>query len=180
MTPKNPRSINKNFLTALAAISSVGILLFLFSAPTTGGPLVGSRAPDFSLTDLGGRTTHLSKLRGKIVLLDFWATWCVSCADEVPELKALYSEYKGQGLSLLAISVDEGGPEIVARFAAEFELPYPVLFIDDDTMDNYRIFGLPTKFLIDEDGKVFRKYMVNTTRQEIAADITTLLERRSS
>ncbi len=180
MTTNKINPTNKNFIYSVAAVASVGVLLFLFSPSSSTGPTVGSPAPDFSLTDLGGRTANLSELQGKVVLLDFWATWCVSCEKEVPELKAIYSDFKDRGFSLVAIACDEGGPEVVARFAAENKLPYPVVFSDDETMKNYKIFGLPTKFLIDSDGNVFRKYLANTTKEEITADIKTLLARKTS
>jgi len=180
MTTKNTLSSKKNFLTAIGAVASVAILLFLFSPSSGGGPQVGSHAPSFSLTDLGGRTANLSDYRGKVVLLDFWATWCVTCEQELPELKSLHSEFKDNGFSLLAIACDDGGPEIVANFAAKNQLPYLVLFADDETKNDYRIFGLPTKFLLDADGKIFRKYLANTSRDEIAADIKTLLKGKAS
>ena len=113
-------------------------------------------------------------------MLDFWATWCTSCEREVPELKSLYEEFPRDRFELLAVACDEGGPELVANFAAKYQLPYPVLFGDEAVQRGYRIFGLPTKYLIDAQGLVFRKYLANTTREEIAADIRSLLERSSS
>ena len=181
-----PRSVtppipSRNFLAkTLAAAAGAALLFFILSAPGKKGLAPGSPAPVFALTDIGGRTISLSDYKGKVLLVDFWATWCGSCEEDVPELKALYQEFERGQFGIVAASVDEGGPELVARYAAEHALPYPVVFAGEDTTRDYRIFGLPTKFLIDPKGRIYRKYLADVSREEIASDIRSLLSRRDS
>jgi peroxiredoxin len=180
MANQETPSTQTKLIASTAGVLGVAALLFFFSPSTSSGPKAGAPAPDFSLTDLGGRTITLAEHKGRVVLLDFWATWCVSCEKEVPELKALHDTLSPDEFALLAISCDDGGPEIVANFAAKHALPYPVLFGDVGTRQRYKIFGLPTKFLIDDQGRVYRKYLANTTSEEIENDIRSLLKRRDS
>ncbi|MBI5597189.1 MAG: TlpA family protein disulfide reductase [Elusimicrobia bacterium] len=170
----------KRALSIAAAALAVGVLAFLLSRPDAGGPVVGSLAPEFRLTDLSGRTVTLADYRGKVVLLDFWATWCSSCESEVPGLKALDDRFKGADFALLAASVDEAGPEVVARYAADKALTYRILFADEATSKAYRIFGLPSKFLIGRDGKLVRKYLDVVAPDALAQDVQTLLQRSPS
>lgn len=170
----------KKALPIAAAAIAIGLLLTLLSRPDTGGPIVGSPAPDFRLTDLSGRTVTLADYRGKVVLIDFWATWCSSCESEIPDMKALDARFKDADFALLAASVDQAGPEVVAKYAADKALPYRILFADEATSKAYRIFGLPTKFLIDREGRVVRKYLDLVPSESLAKDVQTQLERSPS
>lgn len=163
---------------AAAGLAGLALLAGLLLAPGGKGLAVGEPAPELRLTDLSGRTATLADYRGRVVLLDFWATWCLSCEQEVPELKALHGRFSGRGLTILGASVDQGAPGAVARFASEHELPYPVLFAQPDALRAYRVFGLPAKFLIDPKGLIAAKYPPDTPIDRVAADVRSLLEGR--
>lgn len=117
------------------------------------------KAPDFSLSDIRGAKVTLSGLRGKVVMLEFWATWCPPCRDSIPEMNKLYEKFRDKNFELLAISVDEGrdASSTVGSFAKEYGVVYPVLIDDRDVNTLYGVSNIPVMFIIDKDGKVVRK-----------------------
>lgn len=118
------------------------------------GPRVGSEAPAYGGTTLAGDSIALEGLRGQVVLLNLWATWCAPCRQETPFLEALFKERKGQGLTVLGVSLDTGDArDQVADFVEEYSVTYPIL-LDPQMrgMDLYRVLGLPASFLIDREG----------------------------
>jgi len=123
-------------------------------------PAVGHRAPDFTLHDLHAKPVHLSRvLREKAVLLNFWATWCPPCRQEMPTMERAYRDYKARGLEILAVSVDVGKEAVVAAKAREFmedlKLTFPALLDPNwEVAGAYRLRGLPTTFLIDRMGVI--------------------------
>lgn len=120
---------------------------------------VGEKAPVFSLQDLmTGRTVTLSEYEGrKVVMVEFWGTWCDICNSEVPELLKLYSDWKDRGFELLSIAVPPGDADEVRRFVREKKLPYPT-FLDEDLTVAAKLYGLsgpiPLKVLVDHKGIV--------------------------
>jgi peroxiredoxin len=119
-------------------------------------PEVGYLAPDFALPDLDGRIVRLSGLRGKkAVFLNFWATWCIPCRQEMPTMEEAYQEYKSRGLEILAVSLDAGSNSVVKNFMHELKLDFPVLLDPDmEVLRLYRQFSIPASFLIDKQGIV--------------------------
>jgi peroxiredoxin len=117
-------------------------------------------APDFTLNDINGKKVNLSEFRGKVVVLNFWATWCGPCRAEMPSLNNLYNEYKDKGLVVLAVSMDTS-EKPVKSFVKELKLAFPVLMDKDKAVsfDEYAVLGLPTTFLIDKNGGVIEKIM---------------------
>jgi cytochrome c biogenesis protein CcmG/thiol:disulfide interchange protein DsbE len=110
---------------------------------------------DFKLPDLQGNTVRLSDLRGKVVLLNFWATWCVPCRTEMPSMQALYEDYRDQGFTILAISSDVQGEEVVAPFVAEYGLTFPVLLdLENVVGTRLRVQGIPMGYLLDKHGRI--------------------------
>jgi peroxiredoxin len=123
-------------------------------------PVAGHRAPDFALHDLKAKTVRLSDFLGKkAVLVNFWATWCVPCREEMPTMERAYREYKAKGLEILAVSAD-AGPEAAARksvaqFMNELKLSFPaVLDYEMEVAQLYRVVGIPATFLIDRRGVI--------------------------
>ena len=168
------------YAAPLAASAGLALFFLLLAVPGGDGGLTsGAAAPDFALTDLAGRTATLGEYRGKVLLLDFWATYCESCRTELPALKALHERFQPEGFELLAASMDEAAPEAVARYAAEFALPFRVVFAEAGVARAYRVFGLPTKYLIDADGRIVRRYLLETEAKTLEEDVSTLLARRT-
>ena len=124
-----------------------------FPRPTL--DLIGKPAPDLNLSTLDGRQMSLFSLRGKVVLLDFWATWCAPCRDQMPAIAKLVKETIDQGLVVLGINDDET-PERAARFANEQKLDWPSLFDgkQHEAREKYKVDGIPTLVLIDKHGVV--------------------------
>jgi len=168
---------NRFFKPAALALA-VGTAAYFMALPAPAGLSLGSPAPDFRLADLSGRSASLAEYKGKVVLVDFWATWCPSCEVELPALKAVHAKYPAADFALLAVSVDEGGPDVVARYAAEKALPFRVLFADEATPKAYRVFGLPTKFLIARDGTIVKKYLDPPAKEALESDIQAAIDRR--
>ncbi len=133
-------------------------------------------APDFQLASLTGETVQLSDYEGKVVLIDFWATWCAPCRMEVPHLKELYSRYQEDGFEVVGISLDQAGPDVVRRFVAKHEIPYEVVMGNPDVARRYgRVTALPTACLIDRDGRVVKKYVGYRPLETFVADIEPLM-----
>ncbi len=132
-------------------------------------------APAFSLTDLSGRTLNLADYRGKVVLLDFWATWCGPCRIEIPGFVELQNRYRDQGFVVIGISTDDG-PEPVREFYKEYKMNYTVAMDNDKVGVLYGgIFGLPTTFLIGRDGRIYAKHMGATELSVFEDEIKELL-----
>ena len=109
-------------------------------------------APDFTLTDPDGKKVSIKDFRGKVVFLNFWASWCEGCREEMPSMERLYKEFKGKGLEILAVNVKEQRPAAVA-FYKKLQLTYPVALDPDGEVGLlYGAFGLPVTYLIDRKG----------------------------
>jgi len=111
------------------------------------------QAPEFTLKDLQGQEVRLTDLRGKVILLNFWATWCLPCQWEMPEMDKLYQTFKDQGFMVLAVALDAEGAQTVAPFVTARQLTYPVLLDTElKAARQYRLPGPPSTFLIDRQG----------------------------
>lgn len=134
-----------------------------------------SLAPDFSLPDLTGRRLDLSSYRGKVVLLDFWATWCDPCREQIPHFVELQNRYGGQGLQIIGVSMDDG-PEPVRDFYQRFKMNYPVVMGYAKTGELYGgALGLPIAFLIGRDGRITAKHIGATDISVVEKEIANLL-----
>jgi peroxiredoxin len=134
-------------------------------------------APDFSVNDIAGKKLALSQYRGKVVLLDFWATWCAPCLEEIPHFVQMQDKYGAQGFQAIGISMDDG-PKPVQEFYKQHKLNYPVAIGSSALADSYGgILGLPVTFVINRDGKIRKKYVgatdPNAIEQEVAQALQT-------
>ena len=120
---------------------------------------------DFTLSDIEGKSWHLRDLKGKVVLVNFWATWCPPCRKEMPDLQALYDKYKGQGLVVLSISDEEAAK--VNPFVAERKITYPVLLDPGRKVnDAFVVEGIPKSFVYDREGKLVAQSIDMRTRSQ--------------
>lgn len=132
-------------------------------------------APDFSLGGLNGQPVRLADFHGKVVLLDYWATWCAPCKIEIPHLIELQKKYGPQGLQVIGISMDDG-LKPVKSFAQELGINYPVALGDVKVAEAYGgVLGLPVVFLIDRQGRIYRKLPGVSDMQSMEADVRSLL-----
>lgn len=140
-------------LTLLTRHALVALLLSL-GAAVQAAPAVGSLAPDFTLRSVDGPNLRLGEQRGQVVLVNFWATWCGPCREEMPQLNRLYDKYKGAGLVMLGVNVDED-PAKAAAVAAKLGVRFPVLLDSTKQVSGrYDLTAMPSTVLIDRDGKV--------------------------
>jgi peroxiredoxin len=134
------------------------------------------QAPDFALTDISGKRVRLSDFKGKVVLLDFWATWCGPCKIEIPWFMEFQRKYKDKGFTVVGVSMDEGGWEVVRPFLDRLKVNYPVLLGTDDTAGNFGgVDVLPTTFIIDKDGRIVATHQGLTGKDEFEKAIESLL-----
>jgi len=121
---------------------------------------IGSKAPDFVLTDLSGKQVRLSDFKGKVVILDFWATWCGPCRMEIPHFVRLQSKYRAQGLSIVGLSLDDDGARSVRPFAEEHDINYTMLLANKEIANLYGgVVGIPTTFVLDRQGRIVKKFI---------------------
>jgi peroxiredoxin len=127
-------------------------------SPLNSDNIVNSKAPDFALKDMSGRTVSLTALKGKVVLLNFFATWCPPCRAEMPSFNRLYRSLKQRGLEVVAVSSDRSINDI-KDFLEKNKVDFPVLFdTDRGTTKQYRVFSMPTTFLINKNGVIVEKF----------------------
>lgn len=116
-------------------------------------------AKEFTLKDLHSKKVNLSDFRGKVVLLNFFATWCSPCRVEIPELAKIYQQNKKKGLVILGISLDTDMiPFMLRTFVREMKIPYPILIGTQEVAENYQILGIPTTLIINKDGKTYKRF----------------------
>ena len=115
-------------------------------------------APDFTFPGLDGKMVSLSDYKGKVVLLNIWATWCPPCVEEMPSMEKLYQKFKGQNFEILAVSIDEPGLKVVAPFMKKSNLTFPALIDSEGAIKAvYGITGIPESFIIDKQGNLIKK-----------------------
>ena len=143
----------------------------------------GSRkaAPDFHLKDSDGKAVKLSDYRGKVVLLDFWATWCGPCKIEIPWFMEFQRAKQNQGFEVIGVSMDEDGWSAVRPFLKEMQVNYRVLLGDDKTADSYGgLEALPTTFIIDRDGRIAATHVGVANKKDFEDVIDQLLAQRAT
>lgn len=146
------------------SITSVLILLLLnryrshYKSVTIVPIGVGLPAPDFTFSGINGNMVSLSDYRGKVVLVNIWATWCPSCVDEMPSMENLYQKLKNEDFEILAVSIDSLGAEVVEPFMKKYKLTFPALMDSEGTLRiAYSTTGVPESFIIDKGGRLVKK-----------------------
>jgi peroxiredoxin len=132
-------------------------------------------APDFTLTDATGQPLTLSAYKGKVVLLDFWATWCGGCKVEIPWYVEFDQKYRGKGLAVIGVSMDDKGMKIVAPFLVQKKIEYPVVIGNDALAKQYNLTSMPMTLLIDRDGKIAVSHTGIVDKDNFESHIRTLL-----
>jgi len=130
------------------------IWVFLLTQCAKEKKSLSALAPDFTLKTLDGEEIILSQLKGKVVLLDFWATWCGPCREAIPHLIQLYKAYRENGFEVIGMSLDKGDGEVVRNFAKSMDIPYPIVMAPEEVVRNYRVTSIPTTFILDKEGKI--------------------------
>jgi cytochrome c biogenesis protein CcmG, thiol:disulfide interchange protein DsbE len=172
--------VKKKLLIGMVAIA-VASGIYFFERPFR----VGKRhiawpehayAPDFSLPDLTGRQLKLSDYRGKVVLLDFWATWCDPCREEIPHFIELQNQYGDRGLQIIGVSMDDG-PEPVRDYYQRFQMNYPVVMGNAKIGELYGgVLGLPIAFVIERGGRIYARHIGATDISVFEKEIVSLLQ----
>jgi len=136
-------------------------------------------APDFALQNAAGKTVKIEDYRGKVVLLDFWATWCTGCKKEIPWFSEFQKTYGDKGFAVVGVSLDEDGWKVLRPFLDDHKVPYQMLLGDNPMAQRYGIGNLPDTFLIDRQGKVAAAYKEGLVdRENVEANIKVLLSKR--
>lgn len=160
----------KKYIALFVALFVVGLLFFFehfLEEPISVGDVqinekfdqeksaTGYLAPQFTLRNLKGNLVSLDSFKGQVVVLNFWATWCVPCRIEMPAFENLYRRYRSQGVTVLGVSLDKGADEKVKKFVEEYQLSFPVLMDSDGKAEKlYPSVSIPFTFVIDKTGRI--------------------------
>lgn len=157
-------------------VSAVAVFLFFCFAFNTSAN-ASSRMPQFVLKSaVDGSEVDSMSFAGKVLLVSFFATWCPPCIEEVPTFKDLQGKYGEKDFSVIALSVDQGGPDVVARLVRKKNINYPVLMADNETMQNFGgVYGVPVSFLINKEGNVVKKYPGYVPKAILIKDIESVM-----
>ena len=165
----------------IVAVFLAGAVVYMGSRtpkPSTPAANAGQSqvAPDFTITSLDGKPVKLSDYRGKVVLLDFWATWCTGCRAEIPRFMDWQQKYGAQGLVVLGVSMDDSSKD-ATNYAREMKISYPVAMGTPQLADAYGgVLGLPVNLLITRDGRIASKYVGVTDLVAMERQITEQLK----
>ena len=135
-------------------------------------------APELHLRDGSGHVVSLKSYRGKIVVLDFWATWCHGCKEEIPWFAEFQRKYEAQGVNVIGVSLDDEGWKVVKPFMKSAAIPYTIILGDQATAKEYGIQAMPDTFLIDRKGRIAAKYAGLVSRADVDANLRALLEEK--
>jgi peroxiredoxin len=178
---------NTHLLLTILFVIIACVLLIVFlrekkdsSLKTTIPIQPGLKVPDFTFPDINGKVVSLSNHRGKVVLVNVWATWCPPCRQEMPSMQSLYEKFKGEDFEILAVSIDSEGREAVAPFMRKMNLTFPALLDPGETIRPlYGVTGVPESFIIDKQGILVEKIIgpINWATPEVFLFFKDLLQK---
>jgi len=158
----------------------VVLIIGLGARVSYGFPEKAQPAKDFTLKDLQSKKVSLSDFRGKVVLLNFFATWCSPCRIEIPELVKIHQQNKKKDFVLLGISLDtDAVPFMIKSFAKEMKITYPILIGTPEVAEQYQISGVPITLVINKEGKIQKRFLGLVPPDQIEKAINDLLETKS-
>lgn len=164
--------MSRNFCLSLAAVATVVFL----ATPWSQAYASTTAAPEWQLKDPDGQPVALSDFKGKVVILDFWATWCPPCRAEIPEFIALQKQYAAQGLTVVGVSLDTDGAAVVKSFMKRNGMNYPVVIGDDKIAADYGgISAIPTTFVLDRTGNIVTSHQGFASQVVFESEIRPLL-----
>jgi cytochrome c biogenesis protein CcmG/thiol:disulfide interchange protein DsbE len=144
------------------------------TAPSCKSPQ-GKATLDLKLKDMNGATVNLADYKGKVILLNFWATWCGPCKVEIPEFVRAYDQYKDKGLVVLGVSIDDT-PDQLKAFAKQYRITYPMLLNQENVEEAYGpLYAVPVSFFIARDGSICRKQMGEVKKEVLERELRSLL-----
>ena len=145
--------------------------------PSQPAPAIrGVAAPEFELPDVDGAMVKLSDFKGKVVLVNFWATWCAPCEIETPWFVEFDKKYRESGLQIVGISLDEDGVEPVKEFMKKYSIEYKIVMGNEETAQNFGgVIGLPTSFIVDQEGKFYSMHRGLVSKDLYVEEIEGLL-----
>jgi peroxiredoxin len=133
-------------------------------------------APDFTLTDTSGKPIKLSDSKGRVVLLNFWATWCGGCQTEIPWFIEFHNKYKGAGLDVIGVSMDNDGWKSVKPYVREKNVTYAIVVGNEAVAKRYAVEAMPVTLLIDRDGKIATTHLGVVTKAQYQSEVEALLK----
>lgn len=176
--------MNSNWLSTLLSV----LLLFAIALAAADEPVAATTliraqdrkpAPNFTLQDSSGKTAELRNYDGRVVVLDFWATWCTGCKQEIPWFSEYQKIYGRLGLSIVGVAMDDGGWKVVKPYLSAHQIPYRMLIGDDAVAKQYGIQNLPDTFIIDRHGRIAAAYQARLVdRDQLEAIIKKLLSEK--
>ena len=184
--PPSKGSRNPLILVVVAFVAALMLYFGYHQARRTGAGSAprltqSALAPDFSLESLDGKSLRLSDLRGKAVLLNFWATWCGPCKIEMPWFVDLQNQYGSQGLQIVGVAMDDASKEDISKFAKDMGVNYPILIGKESVGDQYGgVPALPESFLISRDGKIVDKIIGLRGKAEIEDAVRKALDTQAA
>jgi cytochrome c biogenesis protein CcmG/thiol:disulfide interchange protein DsbE len=175
----NVNSKQSRLLRASALLLAFACLATADDQPTVRADLQPASqrkpAPEFALKDGAGKSITLKDYRGKVVLLDFWATWCHGCQTEIPWFAEFSRKYSPQGLTVIGVSLDSDGWKVVTPFVKTAKIPYAIVLGNDATAKLYGIGNMPDTFLIDRQGQIVAAYSGVVDKDNVEANLRTML-----
>jgi peroxiredoxin len=154
----------------------VGIILVAGVSAAVTSREARKAAPGFTLEDSNGASVRLSDYKGRVVLLDFWATTCGGCKVEIPWFIEFQNQFKDSGLAVIGVALDEDGWKVVKPFVKEKQMNYPVVIGNDSLADRFGVTSMPTTLLIDRDGKIAASHTGLVDKSAFESELRTLLQ----